>query len=201
MRGLMLRLLALATLLAAIDMPYQPAAARPAYETQVDLILQAMPLDQRVGQLFMVSLYGEELTDPGKAFLRDMMPGAVAMFSYNGTSPQAITDTINAWQSIATQTGSRVPLLVGVDQEGGPVTRLTDGFTPLPWGAALGAMPPDDTQAVGKIAAEELSAAGITMDLAPVADVRTVPDNLFMEPRMFGSNPDIVAAATSAYLQ
>src|SRR3954447_14526154 len=120
MRGLIFRLLTLAVLLAAIDMPYLPATARPPDETQVDFILQAMPLDQRVGQLFMVSLYGEELTDPGRVFLRDMMPGAVAAFSYNGRSPQAITDTVNAWQSIASQTGSRVPLLVAVDQEGGP---------------------------------------------------------------------------------
>jgi len=130
-----------------------------------------------------------------------MMPGAVAMFSYNGTSPQTITQTVNAWQSIATHTGSRVPLLVAVDQEGGPVTRLTDGFTSLPYGAALGAMPTEDAQLVGEMAGEELSAVGITMNLAPVADVRTTPGNQLMEPRMFSSNAATVGSAVSAYIK
>src|SRR5258708_24572268 len=169
--------------------------ARSPLDQQVGQLLQAMTLDQRVGQLFMVSLYGEELSDSGIMFLRQMTPGAVAMFSYNGTSPQVINQTINRWQSVAIQAGAGVPLLVAIDQEGGTVNRLTDGFTALPWGPALGAMPPSDAQAVGKMAGEELSAVGFNMNLAPVVDVRTRPDNVFMEKRMFGSDPQVVAAA------
>src|SRR5579859_4512765 len=175
--------------------------ARSSLDQQVDQILQAMTLNQRVGQLFMVSLYGEELSDTGIVFLRQMTPGAVAMFSYNGTSPQVINQTINRWQTVAIQSGAGVPLLVAIDQEGGTVNRLTDGFTALPWGPALGAMPPSDAQAVGKMAGEELSAVGFSMNLAPVVDVRTRPDNAFMEKRMFGSDPQVVGAAGAAYIR
>src|SRR3954469_10273111 len=117
MQSPLLSLLALATCILSVP-GNLIVNAEPARDTQVDLLIQAMPLDQRVGQLFMVSLYGEELSSTGQAFINDMMPGAVAMFSYNGTSPAAINQTVNAWQTLATHTGSQVPLLVAIDQEG-----------------------------------------------------------------------------------
>jgi beta-N-acetylhexosaminidase len=176
------------------------AFARPALDAQVDSILASMPLDQRVGQLFMVSVYGKGLPEASNAFLRDMMPGAVALFDYNGAVPQEFTQTVNAWQTVAIQIGAHVPLIVAIDQEGGPVTRLTQGFTPLPWGGALGAMPSEDARKVGQIAAEELRAIGVSMNLAPVADVR-VPEGVFIERRTFGHDPSTVSAAVSAYAQ
>lgn len=175
-------------------------SARPALDAQVDAILQAMPLDQRIGQLFMVSVYGKGLPDSSNVFLRDMMPGAVALFDYNGSMPQEVTQTINAWQTVATQIGQHVPLLMAIDQEGGPVMRLTQGFTPLPWGAALGAMPTDDARKVGQMAGEELRAVGINMNLAPVVDVRGQTRSQFMERRTFSSDPQVVGDAASAYL-
>ena len=160
-----------------------------------------MTLEQRVGQLFMVSVYGKGLAESTSTFLQDMMPGGVAMFTYNGSTPQEMTQTVNAWQSAVTKIGAQVPLLVAIDQEGGTVARLTDGFTPLPWAGALGAMPPDDARKVGQITAEELSAVGINIDLAPVVDVRTEPDNLFIERRTLGTNPEMVGMAAAAFVQ
>ncbi|MEP7285961.1 MAG: glycoside hydrolase family 3 protein [Chloroflexota bacterium] len=203
MRRLAFRLASLASLFVLLAGGQGAAItyANPSPDSQVNALMQNMTLDQRVGQLFMVSLYGEELSTTGQNFLRDMQPGAVAMFSYNGTSPQAINQTINAWQKVSTQTGAQIPLLVAIDQEGGTVIRLTDGFTQLPWGGALAAMPSDDAQTVGKIAGQELSAVGINMNLAPVVDVRTLPDNFFMERRMMGSDPAAIGAAASAYIK
>jgi beta-N-acetylhexosaminidase len=199
MRATLLLLLALFTML---SVPYSTVTvhARPAQQAQVDSILREMPLDQRVGQLFMVSVYGQGLPDTSSTFLREMAPGAVALFTYNGATPREVTYTVNAWQTIATQIGSRIPLIVAIDQEGGPVTRLTTGFTQLPWGAALGAMPVADARKVGQLAAEELRAVGINMNLAPVVDVRT-PDGIFVERRTIGPDPRVVAEAGSAYVQ
>src|SRR5512141_2599559 len=123
------------------SIPVKSTQAQPRLDTQVDAILAAMSPAQRIGQLFMASIYGEGLSDSNKTFLDAMQPGAIALFTDNGTTPYDVTRTINAWQTEATQIGAGVPLIVATDQEGGTVTRLTDGFTPLPWGAALGAMP------------------------------------------------------------
>ncbi len=183
----------------ALVMPGQ--LTRLAADDRVTMILQSMPLEQRVGQLFMVSVYGKGLAETTSAFLQDMTPGGVAMFTYNGSTPQEMTQTINAWQSAVSKIGAQVPLLVAIDQEGGTVARLTDGFTPLPWGGALGAMPPEDARKVGQMAAEELGAVGINVNLAPVVDVRTEPNNLFIERRALGTNPEMVGMAASAFVQ
>src|SRR5579863_576442 len=100
--------------------------------TQVTQLLNSMTLEQKVGQLFLVSAYGPGVNDTTTAFIRTVMPGGVALFGSNGTTPDQVTATVNAWQSMATQVGANVPLLVATDQEGGPVTRLTDGFSPFP---------------------------------------------------------------------
>src|SRR5258708_349887 len=199
MHNRFLRIVLLAALTTSA-VPLSGAQAQSSTDAQVEALVQSLTLEQRVGQLFMVSLYGEELSDTGATFLRTMMPGAVALFSYNGSSPQVFTQTINAWQMVASQIGAKVPLLVAVDQEGGPVTRLTDGFTPMPWGAALGAMPADDARTVGKLSGQELSAVGVNINLAPVVDVRTEA-NAFMEPRMFGNDAATVGSAATAYVQ
>jgi beta-N-acetylhexosaminidase len=196
-----MRFIRLTLLILLIVSTHITTYARPVFEpkAQVDSLLHTMTLEQRVGQLFMVSMYGEGLPDLGKHFISLMNPGAVALFSYNGTNPRAVTQTVNAWQSqMAAING--IPLLVAVDQEGGTVRRLTTGFSDLPWGSALGAMPVEDARRVGRIMGEELSAVGISMNLAPVVDVRSEPDNQFIEPRTLGSNPTVIGQAASAFI-
>jgi beta-N-acetylhexosaminidase len=177
----------------------QPVSNTQVVSRQVQSLLDSMTLEQRVGQLFMVSLYGEGLNEQGVQFLRQMNPGAVAYFSYNGTTPAAATNSVNTWQTVVTGSGAQIPLIVAVDQEGGTVRRLTDGFTSLPWGGALVAMPPEDAHEVGQLAGAELSAVGINMNLAPVVDVRTVP-NAFMEKRSMGGDPLAIGSAAAAYI-
>src|SRR5258708_12669474 len=137
MHNRFLRIVLLAALTTSA-VPLSGAQAKSSPDAQVEALLQSLPLEQRVGQLFMVSLYGEELSDTGAAFLRTMMPGAVALFSYNGSSPQVFTQTINAWQSVASQIGAKVPLLVPVDQQVAPLPPLPDASTPIPCAAPLG---------------------------------------------------------------
>ena len=49
--------------------------AEPSPDQQVDQLLQTMTLDQKAGQLFMVSIYGVGLTDTAASFLNQMQPG------------------------------------------------------------------------------------------------------------------------------
>ncbi|MHB8628250.1 MAG: glycoside hydrolase family 3 protein [Aggregatilineales bacterium] len=168
-------------------------------EAQVAQLLSSMTLEQKVGQLFLVSAYGPGVNDTTAAFIRAVMPGGVALFGTNGTTPDQVTATVNAWQKLATQIGANVPLLVATDQEGGPVTRLSDGFSPFPAGPALAAMPPADVRTVGQVVGAELSAVGINTDLAPVTDVQTIISNPVMDGRSFGSDPNRVGNAAAAF--
>jgi beta-N-acetylhexosaminidase len=84
--------------------------------------------------------------------------------------------------------------LVSVDQEGGNVLRLRDGFTPIPSMRAVGRA--DDAEltfAIGRLMGRELSAVGVDLDFAPVLDVDTNPDNPVIGPRSFGRTQDLVS--------
>ena len=91
--------------------------------------------------------------------------------------------------------------VVAVDEEGGDVSRLhTREPSPVLGAAALGGA--GDlrlTEAVGRWTGLELAGVGITLDLAPDADVNSDPDNPVIGTRSFGTDPEQVAAHVSAW--
>ncbi|MFF1573530.1 glycoside hydrolase family 3 protein [Leifsonia sp. NPDC058292] len=95
---------------------------------------------------------------------------------------------------------ARASALIGVDEEGGTVTRLeaAHGST-LPGAAQLGRV--DDvavTRLVGNELARRVRAAGANVVLAPVADVNTNPRNPVIGVRSFGSTPGLVSRHVAA---
>ncbi len=166
----------------------------------VEAILASMSLEHKVGQLFMVTLHGSALTEVGAQHLRQWQPGGVVLFGENVGTPAAVTRLTNGYQSTITEAGG-VPLLVSIDQEGGVVTRLTDGFTMFPTPILIGAAGAEMAYRVGQASAEELSAVGINMNLAPVADLETYKDNPIISRRAWGSDGEIAGEALAAFIR
>ncbi|MCK6579152.1 MAG: glycoside hydrolase family 3 protein [Anaerolineae bacterium] len=169
-------------------------------DARVSAHLAALSLEQKVAQMFMVTLHGEVLTEVGAAHLRTWQPGGVVLFSANAGSPPAVTRLTQAYQRTITAAAG-VPLLISIDQEGGVVTRLTDGFTFLPTPLLLTAAGTDATRAAAGALAHELDAVGINMNLAPVADLETYRDNPIIARRAFGSDPSLVGETLRAYIE
>ncbi|MFB6612191.1 glycoside hydrolase family 3 protein [Agromyces sp. NPDC056379] len=97
----------------------------------------------------------------------------------------------------------RPPLVVGIDEEGGNVTRVeaAAGST-LPGAAQLGVV--DDlalTEAVGRELARISLSVGANVVLGPVADVNTDPRNPVIGVRSFGETPGLVARHAVAALR
>ncbi len=92
--------------------------------------------------------------------------------------------------------------VVAIDEEGGDVTRLHAlSGSPVLGPAALGAA--DDlelTRDTGRLVGAELAAAGVDLDLAPVADVNSNPDNPVIGTRSFGVDPRRAADHVVAWL-
>ncbi|MFI1756491.1 glycoside hydrolase family 3 protein [Streptomyces sp. NPDC020571] len=121
---------------------------------------------------------------------------SVALFGRNVTSPEqvaALTAQLRA---------EREDLLVAIDEEGGDVTRLeVRTGSSFPGNHALGAV--DDVGLTRAVAAElgrRLAAAGVNFNWAPSADVNSNPDNPVIGVRAFGSDTDLVARHTAAYI-
>ena len=93
--------------------------------------------------------------------------------------------------------------LIGVDEEGGSVTRLeaATGST-LPGAAQLGALDDlDATRATGAALGRRVRAAGADVLLGPVADVNTDPRNPVIGVRAFGADADLVSRHTAAEVE
>jgi beta-N-acetylhexosaminidase len=168
----------------------------------VERIMAAMTLEQKVGQMFIVGLYGPNLTEDGQQFLARYQPGGVVVFNYNAGTPAKVTQLINDWQQVMSDVGAPA-LLVAIDQEGGRINTLEDApFTQFPAPALVTAA---DNPAVayqfGYALATELRAVGINMNLAPVADLETNPDNPVIFRRSYGSDPVQVGNTLAAVVE
>ena len=94
------------------------------------------------------------------------------------------------------------PLLIGVDQEGGRVTRLPTPFLAPPAAGLLGRLDdPDLTKELAQAVGRELQAAGINWNLAPVLDIHTNPANPVIGDRAYGDDPRRVARMGLAALR
>lgn len=180
---------------------YVPALAQEAApDADIEAIIASMSLEHKVAQMFMVTLHGAGLTEVGAEHLRTWQPGGLVLFGQNVGNPAQVTNLTNGYQSTITGAGG-VPLLISIDQEGGVVTRLTDGFTMFPTPILIGAAGPEMAYRVGVASAEELSAVGINMNLAPVADLETYKDNPIISRRAWSSDPVIAGEALAAFIE
>ncbi len=121
--------------------------------------------------------------------------GSVCLFGMNVVSP----DQLRALTAAIHSAGPAA--LVAIDEEGGDVTRLhhSEG-SPHPSAAYLGSL--DDvsfTEAVAADIGAQLEAAGVDLNLAPVADVNSNPLNPVIGVRSFGADADLAARHVAAY--
>lgn len=175
--------------------------ATVAYTEYTEQLLQDMTLEQKVAQMFVFTFYGTPLNQPAQAVLETWQPGAVALLPSNLGNPQTVTNLTNQIQGILLNAGG-IPALIAVDQEGGIVAHLEDGFTQWPVPMLLTASGDIElAYQVGRSKAAELRAVGINMNLAPVADLHTNPLNPIIGRRSFGSDPTMVAPILKAFVE
>lgn len=173
----------------------------------MDLLIADMTLEQKVGQLFIVS--PEQLL-PGVGPLSAMSAtlgeaifqypvGGIILFGDNILSPAQL-EAFNQELRLACE----IPPFLAVDEEGGTVARLArnDAFD-LPRyknAAAVAASgDPSDVLEMGQTIGAYLSRYEFNLDFAPVADVNTNPGNPVIGKRAFSSDPETAAAMAAAF--
>ena len=144
------------------------------------------------------------MNDEVDAILDEYNFGGVILFAENVSGTEQTARLTEELQTSALQdaTGdqNKIPMLIGIDQEGGIVYRIGTG-TALPGNMALGATRSSEyAKNVGQIIGRELSSLGINVNFAPSMDVNN-PRNAVIGLRSFSSDPNLVARLGVATIQ
>ncbi|MEV5004261.1 glycoside hydrolase family 3 protein [Streptomyces sp. NPDC093064] len=180
-------------------------------------LISRMTLEEKVGQLFVMRVYGHSATAPTQAdidanlkeigvrtaaeLIAKYRVGGIIYFAWanNTKNPHQIADLSNGIQQAALGQPRGLPLLVATDQEHGIVCRVGKPATLFPGAMAIGAGgSPADAHTLGRISGAELRALGINQDYSPDADVNVNPANPVIGVRSFGADPDAVAGLVAA---
>jgi beta-N-acetylhexosaminidase len=153
--------------------------------------LSTWSLEEKLGQLFLVYFEGPLLSPALEEMIREYHIGGLIFYSIAGNI-QTLSQV--AQLTTSAQAQSRIPLWMGIDQEGGPVVRLTEGVTVFPSAMAVAAAGSlEDAEAMAQVVGIELKNLGFNLNFAPVVDVNSNPHNPIIGIRAFGSDPKQVA--------
>ncbi len=153
---------------------------------------------QKVGQLFFARC---PETDAA-GFVTQYQPAGLILFGrdFEGRTPETLRAFLAECQSAA-----GLPLLVGVDEEGGTVTRISgrDAFRAEKFRSPQAVCAAGGWEEIARDTSETdslLRSLGINVNLAPVADVSTDPSD-FIYARAFGQGAEQTAQYVSAVVR
>lgn len=175
-------------------------------EQWVSDTMQCMTLKEKLCQLFVVTpeqlskQVGVTETDETlKAAIKTYPVGGVILFGGNISYPEQVAALIGGMQEAA-----KIPLLVGVDEEGGIVSRLsgvgiTQYYDSMAVYGSEGAV--ERVEEIGGEIADDICAVGFNVDFAPVADIVTNPNNTEIGVRSFSSDPSVASEMVEAMVR
>lgn len=154
-------------------------------------LLESMTLEEKVGQLFFVRCPEED----GAAMIAQYQPGGVLLFGrdFAGRTREAVVGMIADYRAQA-----KYGLLIGVDEEGGDVVRVSDqaALAEAPYPAPRALYAEGGVSLLCQTEAEKcrlLASLGINVNFAPVCDISDDPA-AFMYSRSLGLSPAETAA-------
>jgi len=162
----------------------------------VDATYDAMSLDERLGQLFMVSVASNQpkaITNQVLALVKNEHIGGL-IFSTGGPVQQAkLTNTF--------QEASKIPLMIAMDAEWGLSMRLDSTYA-FPYNMTLGAITDNRiVEKVGKQIGKHAKRLGVHINFAPDVDINTNPKNPIIGSRSFGEDRENVTEKGIAFMR
>ncbi|MBM3191732.1 MAG: beta-N-acetylhexosaminidase [Chlamydiae bacterium] len=158
-----------------------------------------LSLEEKIGALLVVHFHGTSLNEEALFYLNHLHVGGFIYYTWANpfSNPEEIKTLNSALQSL-----SKIPLLIGVDQEGGKVIRLKEGFSQFASQQTIASRySPTYAYASALITGQELRFVGINTNFAPVVDVDSNPLNPIIGSRSFSSDPHKVVEFAQNSLQ
>ena len=178
--------------------PKTPEEVKAEY---IQSMIDDMDAAEKAGQLIMADFRTNAdgtgmtvLSEEAKDAISEYHIGGVILFAEN-------LDTKEQTQKLTAdlQEAADYGMLIGIDEEGGLVSRLKKSnieHEVFPPAAEM-----EDAAYAGKTIGMELAELGINVDFAPVADVNTNPDNPVIGTRAFSSDPQAAASKVAEFIR
>ena len=174
----------------------KPAPLWAQYREKAEEMLSQLTLEQRVGQLFWIRC--PQLSQQALEDIAAYQPGGLLLFGrdFADQSAEQIQQTIASYQNV-----SPIPLLVGADEEGGTVVRVSSNpqLRESPFLSPSALYQSGGMEAVCADAQEKsrlLLSLGVNVNLAPVCDVSTSPTD-YIYSRTLGQDAQTTAEYVS----
>lgn len=166
-------------------------------DEKVDQIVESMSQTEKLGQMVMIGIQGTKVDDDSLYMLNQYHMGGVILYDRNMENPEQVKQLTSDLQA---QSNEKVPLFIGIDEEGGDVVRMAEKLTPPPSQKEIGATGDIEQAKTWAIkTAKSLKDMGINVNFAPVADVGS------NDKRSYSTDTntviDFVRAATKGYQQ
>src|SRR5699024_8284469 len=161
-----------------------------------DSIFHTMSPEERIAQLIMIPVYSnrdKKYQDSIDQLVKEYQVGGLIFFQGGPVRQANLTNRL--------QTGSKIPMMVGIDAEWGLGMRL-DSTIRFPYQMALGGIEDESLiYEMGKEIARQCKRLGVQINFAPAVDINTNPHNPVIGFRSFGDDKYRVAALGSAYMK
>ena len=166
----------------------------PEKTDKITKMLDNMSVEEKVGQMFMVRVPKENADKR----VSEYHLGGYIMFGrdFDNKTKEEVINNIASWQEAAD-----IPMLIGVDEEGGTVNRISTNteFRSEPFKSSQELYKDGGFDLIYEDTIEKanfLKELGINVNFAPVVDVSTNPDD-YIYKRSFGKNANLTSEYAS----
>ncbi len=149
-------------------------------------------LKQKIAQMFIVGFQGETFNSDIENLIKEYYFSNFILFTRNVNNYEQLKSLCSDLK-LSTANHCGTSPLIAIDEEGGQVSRLKNIIGEYPSCYNIGLL--DDENTAYKLAyfvGKNLKNIGINMNLAPVVDINSNPENPVIGIRSFGDNKDIV---------
>ncbi len=174
----------------------------------IEEMIKGMTLDEKIGQLFIIDVQNDTsgnailaVNEEVKEKIIKYKVGGIILFKGNISTKEQIISFISSMQDL-----SDIPLFIGVDEEGGKVSRIGQNkdLVEKPFRAAFDIGETGDSKAAyneAKRMGEVLKKLGFNLNFAPVADIYNNETNTVIGTRSFGKTKEQVIPMVISYAQ
>lgn len=157
--------------------------------------LNQLSLDEKIAQMMLLGFDGIDYNATLKQY-QNKNVGGVILFKrniMNTTQVRQLTSEMN-------KSTRRLPMFIGIDQEGGVVNRLPASVQNIESAYEIGLTNDlDYSFSRGKYVGDAVKAHGFNLDFAPVLDIWSNPNNKVIGNRSFGTDAKTVTRMSDAF--